>query len=130
VIRRAPQERRPSAPGLAVLLVLAAACSGPRARTQPPPSTPLRADGPAGEIRYPFTFKWAGNSDAVVRVTVVDAAERRLVQFDARGQRAPMPAGLADMVKPGESFSWRVAAVDENGEPMRASAWVRCRRAP
>ena len=110
-------------------------CSSPRCflrvagtathRNAPPPSTPLVPLSPKGASSYPFTFSWSGVGAAdVVHITVVDAAERQLMEFDARGTSAPMPPRLSELIRPGERFSWRVATVDEGGEATRASEWA------
>ena len=118
------------APGVLVLLLLAAtllsACGGNGNHAQaPPPSTPLVPLTPQGASSYPFTFSWSGVGAAdVVHITVVDAAERQLMEFDARGTSAPMPPRLSELIRPGERFSWRVATSDEGGEATRASEWV------
>lgn len=70
----------------------------------------------------PLAFTWEGNTpDGVVRVTGVDRAERKAFTFDARGNSAPLPAGLDGALSPGEAFSWTVAALDGAGQPTRDS---------
>ena len=81
-----------------------------------------RASRRAGAVSLALTFRWNGNpTDGVVRVSIEDRAQRPIFAFPARGPSAPAPDGLAAVLTPGESFSWTVAAVDENGEPSRVS---------
>lgn len=122
-----------AAPGASLPILLTAAllcgCNGSPRSQAPPPSTPLAAQAPKGPVSYPFTFSWSGvGSTDVVRVTVVDAAERQLMEFEARGTSVPMPPRLSELIRPGEHFSWKVAAVDEGGEAVRASDWTQARR--
>ena len=41
---------------------------------------------------------------------------------EARGQSVVAPQIIVDAIKPGEKMGWRVAAIDQNGEPVRLSA--------
>lgn len=121
------------APGAILPLLLAATllygCSGSPQSQAAPPSTPLVAQAPKGTVAYPFTFSWSGvGATDVVRVTVVDAAERQLMEFEARGTSVPMPPRLSELVRPGDHFSWRVAALDEEGQAVRGSDWTACVR--
>ena len=121
------------APGVLFALLLVAASSQACSNGAPPQaqalSTPLVPIGPKGEVSYPFTFSWSGVAAAdVVRVTVVDAAERQLMEFEARGTSVAMPPRLSELIRPGEQFSWRVATFDDAGQPVRASEWVACVR--
>ena len=101
---------------------LAAGCS-----TAPPPAAaapagPLRAVTPAGPVPWPFTFTWEGaGADSVVRVRVFDEAERVLHGIEARGASAPAPEALRRLLRPGTTYLWRAARVDENGEESGAS---------
>jgi len=110
--------------GFAVFLL--AACGGAPPGTPPPAariSTPLEAIAPSGAINGPITFSWRGSSDdQVVRIYVVDAAERAVADFEARGRSVVAPQIIADAIEPGEKMGWRVAAIDTNGEPVRLSA--------
>jgi len=118
------------APGVPVALLFVAtllsACGGNgNPPHSAPPSTPLVPLTPRGSTSYPFTFSWSGvGATDVVRITVVDPAERQLMEFDVRGTSAPMPPRLSELIRPGERFSWRVAAMDEGGDAIRASEWV------
>ena len=91
--------------------------------------TARRSRSKKARISYPFTFSWSGAAPAeVVRVTVVDAAERQLMEFDARGTSVAMPPRLAELIRPGERFSWKVAAFDDAAQPVRGSGWVEATR--
>ncbi len=126
-----PEERRRrrGLPGglidgfVVVVALLAVACGAPpHARDAAARSTPLEGVSPAGAVSPALTFRWNGNpTDGVVRVSIEDRAQRPIFAFPARGPSAPAPDGLAAVLTPGESFSWTVAAVDENGEPSRVS---------
>jgi hypothetical protein len=81
-------------------------------------------------VSYPFTFRWEGNSgNNVVHVSVVDAAERAIFEFDARGDSAPAPHDLQSL-RPGETFSWRVATAGPDGETGSATDWTPFSRVP
>ena len=120
------------APGVlfALLLVVSSpACSNSTPAQGQAPSTPLVPLGPKGTVSYPFTFSWSGvAAEDVVRVTVVDAAERQLMEFEARGASVAMPPRLSELIRPGERFSWKVAAFDDAGQPVRGSEWIECVR--
>ena len=121
------------APGVLFALLLAivssSTCGNSGPQQAPAPSTPLVPLAPKGLVAYPFTFSWSGAAPAdVVRVTVVDAAERQLMEFDARGTSVAMPPRLAELIRPGEHFSWKVAAFDDAAQPVRGSGWVEATR--
>ena len=70
-----------------------------------------------------MTFSWRGTADdQVVKIYIVDAAERAITDFEARGRSVVAPQIIVDAIKPGEKMGWRVAAIDQNGEPVRLSA--------
>ena len=106
-----------------MVALLAAACSAPAdSERRPAPAGSLQAVAPAGDVAYPITFRWNGNTeDGVVRVSIEDRAQRPVFAFSARGSSVPAPQGLSTVLTPGEPFSWSVAAVDENGETSRGS---------
>ncbi len=95
--------------------------------SQPPPGThaaagPLHAVSPRGEAAWPLTFTWSGVADdAVVRVRVFDEAERQVYGMEARGTSKAAPNDLRPLLEGGQTYLWRVARVDENGEEAGAS---------
>ena len=96
------------------VLLVASCASGP---PPAPPATPLQSVAPRGSTDWPFAFTWRGASvDAVVRVRVYDDAERAIYGIEARGAEAPAPEDLRRQLKPGTTYQWRVARVDENGQ--------------
>ena len=100
---------------------LLVSCAGPPASGRPEPG-PLQAVSPRGEAGWPPTFSWSGvGDDAVVRVRVFDEAERQVFGMEARGTERVAPAELRKLLEPGETYLWRVARVDENGEEVGAS---------
>ena len=107
-------------------VTLAAALAISCASSQPPPatpSTPLEGVSPNGAVAWPFEFRWKGaGPETVVRIHVVDEAERSLAGFEGRGDHLAAPAGLKSMLRAGLRYQWRVARVDENGEEVGASA--------
>jgi hypothetical protein len=122
------RRRRWVARGLLVAL-LSPACGAPPREASRAPITPLRGISPAGPATLPITFSWRGNTDeGVVRVSIEDRAQRPVFAFPARGSSAT-PDGLEAVLTPGESFSWTVAAVDENGTETRRSTPVSFARA-
>ena len=73
-----------------------------------------------------ITFAWRGTSDdRVVRIDIVDAAERAVTDFEARGRSAVAPQVVLDALQPGEPMGWRVAVIDENGARVRVSPLTR-----
>jgi len=126
------RQGQPYAPGVFLPLLLAAliyGCGASSHSQASPPTTPLVPQAPKGPVSYPFTFSWSGVGPTdVVRVTVVDEAERQLMEFEARGTSVPMPPRLSELIRPGERFSWKVAALDEEGQPVRGSDWIACVR--
>ena len=82
-----------------------------------------RAWRPAAPSAWPFEFRWKGaGPKTVVRIQVVDEAERPLAGLEGRGDRLAAPDGLKSMLRAGLRYQWRVARVDENGEEVGASA--------
>ena len=103
-------------------MVLAAGCS----KAPPPaalaPAGPLDAVAPAGVTAWPFVFTWRGAAaDTVVRVRIVDEAERQVYGIEARGSQAAAPDELRRSLKTGTPYLWRVARVDENGQEVDQS---------
>lgn len=108
--------------GVVLAIALAAACS----RAQPPAAVvqaaPLQAVAPAGPIAFPFSFSWRGASaESVVRVRILDEAERPIYGIEARGTQAPAPEDLQRQLKSSTPYLWRVARVDENGQEVDQS---------
>ena len=103
-------------------MAVAVGCS----KEQPPaagaPPAPLHTVAPSGTTGWPFVFVWRGASaDAVVRVRILDEAERQVYGLEARGSQAPAPDDLRRLLKTGTPYLWRVARVDENGQEVDPS---------
>ncbi len=115
--------KRLAAVALAALAITTAACgAGPR---QAAATAPLRAEQPADAVDWPIEFRWSGaSSDAVVRLHVMDDAERPVASLEVRGTSKTAPESLRALLRPGVRYQWRVARVDENGEEANASAPV------
>jgi hypothetical protein len=107
-------------------VTLAAALAISCASSQPPPatpSTPLEGVAPNGAVTWPFEFRWKGaGPKTVVRIQVVDEAERPLAGLEGRGDHLAAPDSLKSMLRPGLRYQWRVTRVDDNGEEVGASA--------
>ena len=107
-------------------ITLAAALAISCASSQPPPatpSTPLEGVAPNGAVAWPFEFRWKGaGPETVVRIHVMDEAERPLAGFEGRGDHLSAPDSLKSMLRAGQRYQWQVARVDENGEEVGASA--------
>ena len=109
-------------PTVTLVAALGVACaSGQQAPAAPP--APLEAVAPSGVVSWPFEFRWTGASPStVVRIHVVDEAERPLTRLEGRGEQLPAPAGLKSMLRAGVRYQWRVARVNGDGEEAGASA--------
>jgi hypothetical protein len=82
---------------------------------------PLKAVAPSGETAWPFTFRWEGaQPDSVVRIRVVDEAERLILAFDARGTSAPAPDSLRAQLRPATRYQWSVAYPQADDESAAA----------
>lgn len=113
---------------LVAAAVLASACAAQPNGGTPADTSPLVGTAPAGAVSLPLTFSWQGNSaDGVVRISVEDRAQRPVFGFPARGSKATAPGGIAEVLTPGETFTWTVSAVNDNGEVSRTSAAVEFR---
>ena len=78
---------------------------------------------PSGPVTWPFEFRWKGaGPKTLVRIHVVDEAERPLAGLEGRGDHLAAPDGLKSTLRAGLRYQWRVARVDENGEEVGASA--------
>jgi len=108
-----------------IVVTLAAALALSCASSQPPPAAPqapLEGIAPIGPVTWPFEFRWKGATpNTVVRIHVLDEAERPLTGLEGRGDHLPAPDGLKPMLRPGVRYQWRVMRVDENGEEVGAS---------
>jgi hypothetical protein len=106
-------------------VTLAAALAISCASSQPPPappSAPLEGVAPSGAVAWPFEFRWNGaGPKTVVRIQVLDEAERPLAGFEGRGDHLPAPDGLKSILRPGVRYQWKVVRVDENGDETDAS---------
>jgi hypothetical protein len=109
---------------IAVTLATAVAISCASSQPPPqPPSAPLEGLAPTGAVAWPFEFRWKGaGPETVVRIHVVDEAERPLAGFEGRGDHLPAPDGLKSVLRAGLRYQWKVARVDENGEEVGASS--------
>jgi transposase InsO family protein len=107
-----------------VLLVALAGCSSnrPAERSSESGMRQLRAQGPSGSTRWPVVFRWEGATKSeLVRVHVLDEAERPILGIEAKGDHASAPETAKPLLHPGIRYQWRVARVDENGEEADAS---------
>jgi hypothetical protein len=105
-------------------LLMLAGCSAntPAARPADSGMRQLRATSPSGPVSWPLVFKWEGAAPSdVVRVHVLDDAERPIFGMDVRGTSAEAPKSLKSQLSPGARYQWRVARVDENGDESDAS---------
>lgn len=102
--------------------LLASGC-GPDSTAAPHTAQPsLTATSPAGEVAWPFVFKWEGaQPETVVRIRVMDEAERALYGIEARGTQIAAPSALKSLLAPGERYQWRVSRLDANGEEVGSS---------
>jgi hypothetical protein len=73
-------------------------------------------------VEWPFEFRWKGAAPStVVRLHIVDEAERPLTGLEVRGDHLSAPAELKSTLRAGVRYQWRVARVDENGDETDAS---------
>ena len=110
---------------LAVLGMLAlAGCSSgvPSAKSADSGMRQLRGTSPSGSTSWPLVFRWEGTGRSeVVRVHVLDEAERPIFGMEARGDFMAAPQSLKTQLMAGARYQWRVARVDENGDESDAS---------
>ncbi len=110
---------------LAVLGMLAlAGCSSgvPPAKSADSGMRQLRGTSPSGSTSWPVVFRWEGTGGTeVVRVHVLDEAERPIFGIEARGGFVAAPQSLKAQLMPGARYQWRVARVNENGDESDAS---------
>lgn len=111
-----------------VLLPLAGGCtasqpgSAPQRAAAGAMSSPL-ALSPHGAVAWPFAFEWqAAPGAGVYRVSVLDEAERLLLERETRDTRLAAPPELRSMLRADQPFYWRVGILDVNGNLTRQSA--------
>ena len=81
----------------------------------------LRPIEPAGEVAWPFTFRWTSPvAAASYRVDVYDAAGDLVHSERTSAESLEMP-GLADRVAGGGRHAWEVTALGADGEPILTS---------
>ena len=105
-------------------LLMLAGCSAstPPARAPDSGMRQLRATSPSGSVNWPVVFRWEGAAPSdVVRVHILDDAERPIFGMEVRGTSAEAPKSLRSQLTPGTRYQWRVARVDENGDESDAS---------
>lgn len=105
-------------------VLLLAGCSASTPPARPPDSgmRQLRATSPSGPVNWPLVFRWEGaGASEVVRVHILDDAERPIFGMEVRGSSAEAPKSLRSQLTPGTRYQWRVARVDENGDESDAS---------
>jgi hypothetical protein len=105
-------------------LLMLAGCSAstPAARPADSGMRQLRATSPSGPVSWPLVFRWEGAAPSeVVRVHILDDAERPIFGMEVRGNSADAPKSLRSQLLPGARYQWRVARVDENGDESDAS---------
>ncbi len=100
---------------LAAFLALGGCFSPPSHQTQR-----TQADGarpvslvplaPKGLVRWPFEFSWSASAapGSIYRVTVVDAADRHLIDLETRDTHVAAPSELRPMLGGSQPFYWRV----------------------
>jgi hypothetical protein len=108
-----------------LLLLTGCSPSTPAARPADSGMRQLRATSPSGAISWPLVFRWEGTAPSdVVRVHILDDAERPIFGMEVRGSSAEAPRTLKSQLSPGARYQWRVARVDENGDECDASELV------
>jgi hypothetical protein len=109
-------------PALVVTALAVSSCS-PSVPPAAAPLTPLVASSPRGEVAWPIEFTWTGGSPAdIVRVRIVDGAEREILTIETRGDHVPAPDGLKASLRPGVRYQWQVARIGADGQDAGASA--------
>jgi hypothetical protein len=110
---------------LAVLGMLALAGCSPGVPSAKPADSgmrQLRGTSPSGSTAWPLVFRWEGTGRTeVVRVHVLDDAERPIFGIEARGDSVAAPGSLKTQLLPRARYQWRVARVNENGDESDAS---------
>ena len=107
-----------------IAVLTLAGCSGgtPEARRADSGMRQLRGTSPSGPVSWPVVFRWEGTASSdVVRVHILDDAERPIFGMEVRGISAEAPKALRSQLLPGARYQWRVARVDENGDETDAS---------
>ena len=107
---------------LFVGLVLAGGCGHDATPATGVALPQLTAVSPDGRVTWPFVFRWRGASaDTVVRIRVMDDAERAVYGIEARGHQVTAPAPLKGLLEEGQRYQWRVSRVNENGDEAGTS---------
>jgi hypothetical protein len=105
-----------------LLMLVGCSASTPAARPADSGMRQLRATTPSGAVSWPLVFRWEGAAPSdVVRVHILDDAERPIFGMEVRGSSAEAPKSLRSQLLPGAPYQWRVARVDENGDESDAS---------
>ena len=126
------------AAGVAVLAAALAflLAGGPRATTPDAAAlrgTEMRPLEPAGEVSWPFTFRWTSPVSAPsYRLDVYDAAGDLVHSVQTGEQTAADPA-LGAVFRAGHRYAWEVTALGADGAPILTSerrAFVVVSRAP
>ena len=76
------------------------------------------------EIGYEGLVVEETKDDPFVLMALAAQATQRL----KIGTSVAMPPRLAELIRPGERFSWKVAAFDDAAQPVRGSGWVEATR--
>ena len=105
-----------------LLMLAGCSASAPAARHADSGIRQLRGTSPSGAVSWPVVFRWEGAAPTdVVRVHILDDAERPIFGMEVRGSSAEAPKTLRSQLLPGTRYQWRVARVDENGDESDAS---------
>lgn len=109
---------------LAALLVVVGCAACARESRPPQPAYAPIPLSPKGETDWPITFSWTRvpGSEWVYRVTVMDAAERSLMEQETRATTLEAPSDLRPMLVSGGPFTWKVTIVDGDGKPLTQAA--------
>lgn len=120
-------------PCLVALAVLTFASCGRAAPSQSPGAAPPAAPvalRPSGPTTRPLTFEWTGHAQAVYQVAIFDQVQRLLYSTPVRGTRLPSPPDLEALFDKGGTFGWRATLMDDNDQPIGASALTEFTIAP
>ena len=110
----------------AVLLLVVALWPG--AQSGRPPSDGVRGSGidfvvPAETTEQPAVVEWkSGIAAARFRVELVDASGGVLYQEVTDSSRIRLSPDIVMMLRPGSSYTWKVTALDRDGQPVTTSS--------